>query len=80
MKTCENCYWADKCPDAGKRCEYYDPIIGVENIVLREYEEAYDPIIGGENIVRREYEEALTERVEEYNDLVREQQDDYYGD
>lgn len=55
MKTCENCYWADKCPDAGKRCEYYDPIIG------------------GENIVRREYEESLKERVEEYNDLVREQ-------
>jgi hypothetical protein len=62
MKTCENCYWADKCPDAGKRCEYYDPIIG------------------GENIVRREYEESLKERVEEYNDLVREQQDDYNGD
>lgn len=62
MKACENCYWADKCPDAGKRCEYYDPIIGRENIV------------------RREYEESLKERVEEYNDLVREQQDDYNGD
>lgn len=62
MKTCENCYYADKCPDAGKRCEYYDPIIGEENIV------------------RREYEESLKERVEEYNDLVREQQDDYNGD
>lgn len=30
--------------------------------------------------MRREYEESLKERVEEYNDLVREQQDDYYGD
>ena len=37
MKTCNNCFWADRCPDASKRCEYYDPIVGSENVVFREY-------------------------------------------
>lgn len=39
MKTCENCYWCDKCADAGERCEYYDPIEGAENMAIREYRE-----------------------------------------
>lgn len=57
MKTCENCLWRDQCPDAGKRCEYYDPIEGAENIAIREYHQDLD------------------ERHEEYQELIREQQD-----
>lgn len=56
MKTCNNCMWADKCPDAGRRCEYYDPIIGSENIVMREYKqdlkeraEDYQEVINEQN-------------------------------
>lgn len=40
VKTCENCYWFDKCQDAEKRCEYYDPVVCGENIIRREYEES----------------------------------------
>ena len=40
MKTCENCYWFDKCQDAERRCEYYDPVVCGENIIRREYEES----------------------------------------
>lgn len=58
MKTCENCYWADKCSDAGKRCEYYDPIIGSENIALREYMQDL-----------REREQEYKELVREQQDL-----------
>lgn len=39
MKTCSNCYWVDKCPEAGKRCEYYDPVFGGEAQILKEYRE-----------------------------------------
>lgn len=56
MKTCENCYWFGKCEDASKRCEYYDPVFGSENIVLREYlndlkerEEEYQKVIDEQN-------------------------------
>lgn len=57
MKTCNNCLWNDRCPDSGKRCEDYYPVIGCENIVLREYELS------------------LKERVEEYEEIVKEQQE-----
>lgn len=56
MKTCENCYWYEQCEDARERCEYYDPVIGYENIALREYikdlrerEEEYQGIIDEQN-------------------------------
>lgn len=62
MKTCENCYWVDKCQDAGKRCEYYDPIFY------------------GNSVIHKEYEKALKERVNNYNELVHEQQDNYCGE
>ena len=42
MKTCENCLWRDQCPDAGERCEYYDPIEGAENTAIREYHQDLD--------------------------------------
>lgn len=41
MKTCSNCYFFDNCNDDDKaegRCEYYCPLIGYENIALKEYE------------------------------------------
>lgn len=40
MKTCKNCYWFGQCVGEGNRCEYYDPVIGSENVVLREYLQA----------------------------------------
>lgn len=55
MKTCNNCYWHDKCPDAGKRCEYYDPVYGAEHIIEREYEESLKERVD-------EYEDAVAEQ------------------
>lgn len=56
MKTCKNCYWAIGCEDARKRCEYYYPLVGNENIALREYEndlrdreEEYQKVIDEQN-------------------------------
>lgn len=37
MKSCENCYYADKCSEVGQLCEYYDPIYGSKKILFREY-------------------------------------------
>lgn len=42
MKTCDNCYFFDDCRESDKakgRCEYYYPLIGSENIAIREFEE-----------------------------------------
>lgn len=60
MKTCYNCYWRDHCAKDE----------GFENKRC----EDYDPIFGGESIVAREYEEALKERVDTYQEIVKEQQ------
>lgn len=38
-KTCNNCYYYDKC-DHTERCEYYDPIYGGDATALKEYNEA----------------------------------------
>ncbi len=38
MKTCKNCYWYGQCLEANERCEYYDPIVGADNLIRREYE------------------------------------------
>lgn len=35
--------------------------------------EYYDPIFGAENIIANEYEDALKERVEDYQDIIEEQ-------
>lgn len=37
MKTCANCFWADRCCEAGTRCEYYEPLVGFEHIAEKEY-------------------------------------------
>lgn len=37
MKSCENCYYADKCSEVGQPCEYYDPIYGSKKILFHEY-------------------------------------------
>lgn len=42
MKTCNNCLYCDNCSAEDKsngRCEYYDPLIGAENIAKRQYEQ-----------------------------------------
>lgn len=63
MKTCNNCYWADKCADAGRRCEYYDPLFGNDNIALREYKK---------DLKEREddYRELVNEQQDIYEDEV----------
>lgn len=59
MKTCENCYWCDQCPDTGGRCEYYDPVEGGESVIIREYLQ---------NLEERqeEYKELIKEQQGEY--------------
>ena len=56
MKTCENCYYADKCSVAGRRCDDYDRVYGSEYVVLHEYkqalqerEEEYQKVIDEQN-------------------------------
>lgn len=41
--------------------------------------EYYDSTDGAENIAIKEYYQDLDERHKEYQELIREQQDDYYG-
>lgn len=56
MKTCKNCYYYGKCGENNRRCEYYDPVYGFEQIILNEYERD------------------LRDRVNDYTELVEEQQ------
>ena len=55
MKGCKNCYWYDKC-DHKKRCEYYDPLLNADSIILREYKDS-----------QREREEDAKEIIQEMN-------------
>ena len=60
MKTCNNCYWKEQC-------EKYE---GFKNQRC----EDYDPIFSAENIIIREYREDLKERLDDYQELIKEQQ------
>lgn len=56
MRNCRNCIWNDKCQPEEDGCEYYDPINPEET----------------EAVIRREYNEALQERVDDYNEIIAE--------
>lgn len=44
--SCKNCYWFDRCSDAGVRCEHYDPLRGSDRIVAKEYEDSLTERVG----------------------------------
>lgn len=39
MRTCENCYWYDKCTEKDCVCNYYDPLCEEDDIAVEEYTE-----------------------------------------
>lgn len=61
--NCDRCYWADRCPEAGNRCEYFDPVLDIAE------DESED------NLVLQEYLDDLASREEDYREVVREMED-----
>lgn len=62
MKTCNNCFWVEQCPNSGRRCEGYYPVEGWENLVTREYYQ-----------ILAERDKAYKELVQEQQDLSTEE-------